>query len=91
MYTNAGKEMTRSPRVQALVFSGGVGLSVFGEAGGDVFRFGDIGVLPAEAISRNTVLGSIPWYPARETIRATVVGSRPHTTEVSGSNDIPAF
>ena len=28
MYTNAGKEMTRSPRVQALVFSGGW-LSVF--------------------------------------------------------------
>ena len=29
MYTNAGKEMTRSPRVEALVFSGGVAESVF--------------------------------------------------------------
>lgn len=85
MYTNAGMEMTRSPRVQALMFSGGVAECIREADGADVFRFGDIGVLLAEAISRNAVLGSIPWYPARETIRATVVGAGSHTTEVSGS------
>ncbi|MCH1984458.1 ethanolamine ammonia-lyase reactivating factor EutA [Ruminococcus sp. OA3] len=85
MYTNDGVEMTDSPKAGAIMFSGGVAECMREADGEDVFRFGDIGVLLAEAISRNASLGSIPWYPARETIRATVVGAGSHTTEVSGS------
>ncbi len=85
MYTNGGARLISSPKTEALMFSGGVAECMGSQEKGDVFRYGDIGVLLAEAIRHNDALGRIPWYPARETIRATVVGAGSHTTEVSGS------
>ena len=52
---------------------------------GDVFRYGDIGVLLARAVNRCSAFRKVKIYPAAETIRATVVGAGTHTTDVSGS------
>ena len=53
---------------------------------GDVFRYGDVGVLLGQAIrdQRGSRRADALFRPA-ETIRATVVGAGTHTTEVSGS------
>lgn len=52
---------------------------------GDIFRYGDIGVLLGQAIRANPELQAVQLFQAAETIRATVVGAGTHTTEVSGS------
>ena len=52
---------------------------------GDVFCYGDIGILLARAVKNSSAFQKIRVYPAAETIRATVVGAGTHTTDVSGS------
>jgi ethanolamine utilization protein EutA len=71
--------------VQAVTYSGGVADCVYQPPEGDVFRYGDIGVLLGRAIRENPDLGKVERCQAVETIRATVVGAGTHTTEVSGS------
>ena len=66
-------------------FSGGVADCVYQQMEGDLFRYGDIGVLLGQAIRSNPDLQTVQLFQAAETIRATVVGAGTHTTEVSGS------
>lgn len=85
LYTNDGKPLPKAPKVQAVTYSGGVADCVYQSMEGDVFRYGDIGVLLGKAIREDSDLGSVERCQAVETIRATVVGAGTHTTEVSGS------
>lgn len=84
LYTNQGRPLAREPKIQAVTFSGGVAECMLHEEG-DVFRYGDIGVLLARAVNRCSAFRKVKIYPAAETIRATVVGAGTHTTDVSGS------
>ncbi|MEG0764458.1 MAG: ethanolamine ammonia-lyase reactivating factor EutA [Pseudoflavonifractor sp.] len=85
LYTNAGKQLPREPAVMAVTYSGGVADCVYQEEAGDVFRYGDVGVLLGRAIRQDPDLAKVERCQALETIRATVVGAGTHTTEVSGS------
>jgi len=85
LYTNAGKLLSAQPPVKAVTFSGGVADCVYQEVRGDVFQYGDIGVLLGRAIREDPDLSRVERCPALETIRATVVGAGTHATDVSGS------
>lgn len=85
LYTNGGRELPREPAIVGVTFSGGVADCIYREEEGDVFRYGDIGVLLGRAVRNNSSLKKLKTYPAAETIRATVVGAGTHTTNVSGS------
>lgn len=85
LYTNDGSPLTLRQPVQAVTFSGGVAECMRENETEDVFRYGDIGILLARAVSRCSAFQKLKIYPAAETIRATVVGAGTHTTNVSGS------
>jgi len=86
LYTNDGKPMDLEYPVEGVTFSGGVADIVYNsEAGSDPFRFGDIGPILGDAINANPDFKKLKRWPAKETIRATVVGAGSHTTNVSGS------
>ena len=84
-YTNDGKAISSDIKIDAITYSGGVADCIYGENGGDVFKYGDVGVLLGEAIKENEALAGVRRLQSKETIRATVVGAGTHTTEVSGS------
>ncbi len=65
-------------------FSGGVADYIYTPTA-DWFRHGDIGPLLADSIRRSPLFTRVQVIPARETIRATVVGAGAYTTTVSGS------
>lgn len=85
LYTNQGSPLKQEPQIQAVTFSGGVAECMRQPDETDVFRYGDIGVLLARAVSNCSAFEKVKIYPAAETIRATVVGAGTHTTNVSGS------
>lgn len=85
LYTNQGKMLPDRPEIAALTYSGGVADAIYNESPGNPFPYGDIGVLLGKALKENKALGQLKTYPAKETIRATVVGAGSHTTDVSGS------
>ena len=85
LYTNNGKPLPEQPTIAAVTYSGGVADCIYQEMEGDVFRFGDIGVLLGKAIRADPDLSRVERFTSIETIRATVVGAGTHTTEVSGS------
>ncbi len=68
----------------AVVFSGGVGEYVYGK---ESKTFGDLGAPLGRALQRQLVNGVLAWplAPARECIRATVMGAAQHTIQVSGN------
>jgi ethanolamine utilization protein EutA (predicted chaperonin) len=68
----------------AVVFSGGVGEYVYGK---EQNSFGDLGAPLGHALQRRIESGDFPWplAPARECIRATVMGAAQHTIQVSGN------
>jgi ethanolamine utilization protein EutA len=68
----------------AVVFSGGVGEYVYGT---EAKSFGDLGAPLGRALQRRIKSGELAWplAPARECIRATVMGAAQHTVQVSGS------
>jgi ethanolamine utilization protein EutA len=68
----------------AVVFSGGVGEFVYGRETGS---FADLGAPLGLALRRRIDSGAFPWplAPARECIRATVMGAAQHTIQVSGN------
>ncbi|MDH3443599.1 MAG: ethanolamine ammonia-lyase reactivating factor EutA [Deltaproteobacteria bacterium] len=68
----------------AVVFSGGVGEYVYGK---EPNSFGDIGAPLGLAIQRQIAGDGLYWplAPARECIRATVMGAAQHTVQVSGN------
>ncbi len=76
---------------EAICLSGGVADAVFGAfAGGDDFRFGDLGILLGRSINAGQFLRGHTLVHSEETIRATVVGAGTHTTSVSGSTILAA-
>ena len=85
LYTNNGSPIPTEPAVRGVTFSGGVADCVYDPESGDVFRYGDIGVLLGRAIRNHAAFQTVELFRAVETIRATVVGAGTHTTEVSGS------
>ena len=68
----------------AVVFSGGVGEYVYGL---ETNSFGDLGAPLGKALRRLINEGALVWplAPARECIRATVMGAAQHTVQVSGN------
>jgi ethanolamine utilization protein EutA len=71
-------------RYDAVIFSGGVGEYVYGN---ESESFADLGAPLGKALRRYTNSGVLAWplAPARECIRATVMGAAQHTVQVSGS------
>ena len=68
----------------AVVFSGGVGEYVYGK---ESHSFGDLGAPLGKALQGLINSGAFAWplAPARECIRATVMGAAQHTIQVSGN------
>ncbi|HLN85664.1 MAG TPA: ethanolamine ammonia-lyase reactivating factor EutA, partial [Candidatus Limnocylindrales bacterium] len=68
----------------AVIFSGGVGEYVYGK---EAKSFGDLGAPLGHALRSQISKGALPWplIPARECIRATVMGAAQHTVQVSGN------
>ena len=87
LYTNNGKPLPEQPAIRAVTYSGGVADCIYQEMEGDVFRFGDIGVLLGKAIRADPDLSRVERFTSIETIRATVVGAGTHTTEVSEEDE----
>ena len=68
----------------AVIFSGGVGEYVYGK---EEKSFGDLGAPLGRALRGKIESGAFIWplQPARECIRATVMGAAQHTVQVSGN------
>ncbi|MFD1415068.1 ethanolamine ammonia-lyase reactivating factor EutA [Oceanobacillus jeddahense] len=66
-------------------FTGGVAEAIYRPSEGDVFRYGDIGILLGTAIRKSALTQQLTLVEPKELIRATVVGAGSHTTEISGS------
>jgi ethanolamine utilization protein EutA len=68
----------------AVVFSGGVGEFVYGK---ETRSFADLGMPLGKALQGLINSGAFAWplAPARECIRATVMGAAQHTIQVSGN------
>ena len=73
-----------SKSCDAIVFSGGVGEYVYGK---ESKSFGDLGAPLGQALQRHTSKSPRIWplVPARECIRATVMGASQYTVQVSGN------
>ncbi|MPZ15328.1 MAG: recombinase [Chloroflexi bacterium] len=76
--------LTPSRDYDGVVFSGGVGEYVYGK---ERESFGDLGQSLGRALRDRTADGSFPWplLPARECIRATVMGASQYSVQVSGN------
>lgn len=75
----------RPPRhYDGIVFSGGVGEYVYGK---ESQSYGDLGQPLGLALRERTSNGAFPWplLPARECIRATVMGASQYSVQVSGN------
>jgi ethanolamine utilization protein EutA len=68
----------------AVVFSGGVSEYIYGK---ETTSFGDLGAPLGKALQGLINSGALAWplAPARECIRATVMGAAQHTVQVSGN------
>lgn len=71
--------------ISHISFTGGVAEAIYWPVEGDVFKFGDIGILLGAAISESALTKRLTLVEPKELIRATVVGAGSHTTEISGS------
>ena len=69
--------------IRYICFSGGVAECIY-HPGMDVFAYGDIGILLADAIRRSRLFSKFHVISAQETIRATVIGAGTYTTTISG-------
>ena len=70
--------------IRYICFSGSVAECIY-HPGMDVFAYGDIGILLADAIRRSRLFSKFHVISAQETIRATVIGAGTYTTTISGS------
>jgi len=84
MLTEPDHDIVLPRPIEHLTLSGGVADCAL-TPNPDPFAYGDLGVLLGEAIRNSTALARLPRLPARETIRATVVGAGTHITRLSGS------
>jgi len=68
----------------AVIFSGGVGEYVYSK---ESKSFGDLGAPLGRSLRHHISNGTLRWplVPARERIRATVMGAAQHTVQVSGN------
>jgi ethanolamine utilization protein EutA len=71
-------------RYDAVFVSGGVGECFYRPRNAD-FEFGDIGPLLARALQADGNFTSLPIAPAKQTVRATVIGAGAYTLSLSGS------
>jgi ethanolamine utilization protein EutA len=71
-------------RYDAVFVSGGVGECFYRPRNAD-FEFGDIGPLLARALQADRNFTSLPIKPAKQTVRATVIGAGAYTLSLSGS------
>ena len=62
LYTNSGKPLPEQPAIRAVTYSGGVADCIYQEMEGDVFRFGDIGVLLGKAIRADPDLSRVERF-----------------------------
>jgi ethanolamine utilization protein EutA len=71
-------------KYDAIVFSGGDGEYIYGK---EINSYGDLGAPMGKALRRHINNGNLAWpiAPARECIRATVMGAAQHTVQVSGN------
>lgn len=81
--TNKGLDLKKD--IKCITFSGGVADYIYNEPGGDIFKYGDIGILLGQAIKKSFLCEKLSLKKSQETIRATVVGAGSHTTDISGS------
>lgn len=72
-------------KIDYVTFSGGVADYVYNPEEEDVIKYGDIGILLGQAISKSNLCKKLNLEKSIETIRATVVGAGSHTTDISGS------
>ena len=62
LYTNGGKPLPEAARARAVTYSGGVADCIYTPPEGDVFRYGDVGVLLGQAIRGNADLGGLRLF-----------------------------
>ncbi len=76
--------LSGSKNYDAVIFSGGVGEYVYGK---ESKSFDDLGAPLGRALQRHTSKAQHVWplVPARECIRATVMGASQYTVQVSGN------
>jgi ethanolamine utilization protein EutA len=76
--------LSLSKKYDGVLFSGGVGEYVYGK---EARGFGDLGQPFGAALRRRIEAGCFPWpiIPARECIRATVMGASQYSVQVSGN------
>ena len=76
--------LSGAKKYNAVIFSGGVGEYVYGK---ETKSFGDLGAPFGQALRRQIDNGALHFMlaPARECIRATVMGAAQHTVQVSGN------
>ena len=81
---NPRRSLRGARSYDAVVFSGGVGEYVYGKESNS---FGDLGEPLGKALQGLISSGAFAWplAPARECIRATVMGAAQHTIQVSGN------
>ncbi|KGX84503.1 ethanolamine ammonia-lyase reactivating factor EutA [Pontibacillus litoralis] len=72
-------------QITHISFTGGVADAFYHGAAGDVFIYGDIGIMLGQALAKSKLAELFTIVKPKETIRATVVGAGSHTTEISGS------
>ncbi|MDR0441266.1 MAG: ethanolamine ammonia-lyase reactivating factor EutA [Candidatus Accumulibacter sp.] len=72
-------------RYDAVFVSGGVGECFYRPRDDRPFEFGDLGPLLARALRADGNFASLPIVPARQTVRATVIGAGAYTLSLSGS------
>ena len=72
-------------RYDAVFISGGVGECFYRPHDDRPFEFGDIGPLLARALRSDENFVALPVVPAKQTVRATVIGAGAYTLSLSGS------
>src|SRR5699024_11840042 len=80
MATN--KSIKDIDNITHISFTGGVAESIYRPTHGDVFQYGDIGLMLGEAIKESPLTYNLSLVEPSELIRATVVGAGSHTTEI---------
>lgn len=81
---STGFVLPKERPIRYICFSGGVAECIY-RPGAEVFAYGDIGVLLAQAIRESRLFSEFRVIDAAETIRATVIGAGTYTTTISGS------
>lgn len=79
------KDIKTDRKIEYISFSGGVADYIQPDTNGDIFKYGDIGILLGKKIANSQLCKQFKVIPSLETIRATVVGAGSHTTDISGS------